>query len=73
MTVDERDLGYLWDMKEAVRDCLDFVKDATFEDFIADKMMQAAVERRLEILGEAASRIFARLSVGSSGDLLKEI
>lgn len=31
MPPDERDVGYLWDMREAVRDCIDFVKDATFE------------------------------------------
>ena len=57
MQADERDVGYLWDMREAARDCIDFVKEATYEQFSADKMMHSAVERRLEILGEAASRI----------------
>jgi uncharacterized protein with HEPN domain len=57
MEADERDAGYLWDMREAVRDCIDFVKQATYEEFVADKMMHSAVERRLEILGEAASRV----------------
>jgi uncharacterized protein with HEPN domain len=54
---DERDAGYLWDMREAARDCIDFVKDASYEQFSENKMMHSAVERRLEILGEAASRV----------------
>jgi hypothetical protein len=29
MQADERDAGYLWDMREAARDCIDFVKEAT--------------------------------------------
>ena len=57
MQADERDAGYLWDMRGAVRDCIDFVNDAAYEQFRADKMMRSAVERRLEILGEAASRV----------------
>ena len=57
MPPEERDAGYLWDMREAARDCLEFVKDATFTEFSENKMMHSAVERRLEILGEAASRI----------------
>ncbi len=54
---EERDAGYLWDMREAAHDCLDFVKDATYVQFCQNKMMHSAVERRLEILGEAASRV----------------
>jgi uncharacterized protein with HEPN domain len=57
MQPEERDAGYLWDMREAVRDCIDFVKDATYAQFSANKMMHSAIERRLEILGEAASRV----------------
>jgi uncharacterized protein with HEPN domain len=57
MQADQREAGYVWDMREALRDCVDFVKDATYEQFTLDKMMHSAVERRLEILGEAASRI----------------
>jgi uncharacterized protein with HEPN domain len=57
MLPDKRDAGYLWDMREAARECIAFVKNATFDEFCANKMMHSAVERRLEILGEAASRI----------------
>jgi uncharacterized protein with HEPN domain len=57
MLADKRDAAHLWDMREAARDCLEFVKNATYEQFCADRMMHSAVERRLEILGEAAGRV----------------
>ena len=73
MQADERDTGYLWDMREAVRDCSDFVKDASYEIFSADKMMYSAVERRLEILGEAASRVSEAFQTEHSEIPWKEI
>lgn len=73
MPPEERDVGYLWDMREAVRDCLDFVMGATYEQFGADKMMHAAVERRLEILGEAASRVSERFQTDHPEIPWKEI
>lgn len=57
MPADERDAGYLWDMREAARDCIGFVEGTTYEDFSTNKMMRSAVERRLEVLGEAARRV----------------
>ena len=74
MQADERDAGYLWDMREAVRDCSDFVKDASYEIFSADKMMYSAVERRLEILGERRAeflRLFKRSTQRFPGKRLK--
>ncbi|HEV7473980.1 MAG TPA: HepT-like ribonuclease domain-containing protein [Pyrinomonadaceae bacterium] len=73
MLLDERDLGYLWDMREAVRDCIDFVEGASYEQFSADKMMHSAVERRLEILGEAASRVSEALQTDHPEIPWKEI
>jgi len=57
MLPEKRDAAYLWDMREAARDCIEFVANATYEKFCSDKMMHSAVERRLEILGEAAGRV----------------
>ena len=57
MPADKLDPAYLWDMREAARDCIEFVANATYEQFCADRMMHSAVERRLEILGEAAGRV----------------
>ena len=55
MEPEERDAA--WDMLSAGRDCLEFVADATYEQFCANRMMHSAIERRLEILGEAAGRV----------------
>ena len=57
MLPDKRDAAFLWDMREAARDCIEFVTAATYDEFCADRMMYSAVERRLEILGEAAGRV----------------
>ena len=57
MPPETRDAAYLWDMLEAARSVRDFVKDTTAEEFLEDRMIQAAVEREVEIIGEAARRI----------------
>jgi uncharacterized protein with HEPN domain len=61
MQPDERDPAYLWDMLEASRAVVDFTKGVTLEEFTAagqDKeIVRLAVERKLEILGEATRRV----------------
>jgi uncharacterized protein with HEPN domain len=57
MPADKLDAAHLWDMRDAARDCIEFVANATYEQFCADRMMHSAVERKLEILGEAAGRV----------------
>jgi uncharacterized protein with HEPN domain len=59
MAPQERNLAYLWDMREAARLISNFLRGATYANFVSDKMMQSAVERQLEIMGEAARRITA--------------
>jgi uncharacterized protein with HEPN domain len=49
-----RNFAYLWDMREAARSIANFLQGATYAHFMSDKMMQSAVERQLEIIGEAA-------------------
>jgi len=41
MQAERRDAGYLWDMREALRDCLKFVESATYNDFCGNLMMHA--------------------------------
>jgi uncharacterized protein with HEPN domain len=36
MRADERDNAYLWDMREAARDCEDFIENATYDEFCAN-------------------------------------
>ena len=61
MRPEERDPAYLWDMLEAVRAVADFTHGLTLSEFLAagrDKeITRLAVERKLEILGEAARRV----------------
>jgi len=73
MSASERDVAHLWDMREAARDCLEFVRNATYDQFCADKMMHSAVERRLEILGEAAGRVSEEFQLSHSDIPWKEI
>jgi uncharacterized protein with HEPN domain len=57
MQPDTRDVSYLWDMLQATREALDFTRGVTLEAFLQDRQVQLAVERAVEIVGEAASRI----------------
>lgn len=57
MRPDERDPAYLWDMKEAARGVAENVKGLTFEQYEKDDNLRLAIERRIEIIGEAAGRV----------------
>jgi uncharacterized protein with HEPN domain len=48
---------FLSDMAEAVEKIENWVRDISYEKFVADRMLQDAVVRNLEILGEAAKNI----------------
>ena len=47
----------LVDALSAIGAAKDFVDGCTFADYAEDKMRRSAVERQLEILGEACSRL----------------
>jgi len=61
MRPEERDPACLWDIIEAARAIVDFTRDLTPEEFLAPgrsgEITRLAVERELEILGEAAHRV----------------
>lgn len=57
MQHEERDAAYLWDMLDAAKDVLEFTKDVKFIEYERDRKLQLAVERAIEIIGEAARRI----------------
>ena len=57
MRPEERDAAYLWDMLEAAREALSFTREATRESYLENPLLQRAVERTIEIIGEAANRI----------------
>lgn len=57
MPPDPRDAAYLWDMLDAARSIGEFITGKRLDDFLADTMLQAAVERKIEIIGEAARKV----------------
>lgn len=57
MTPIDRDIACLWDMREAAQLILEFTRGESLSSFSSDKKLQSAVERQLEIIGEAARRV----------------
>ena len=47
----------LWDARHAAEKIVRFTAGCTFDDYLADEMMSAAVERQFEIIGEAFSQL----------------
>ena len=57
MQENNRDVGSLWDMVSAIRRIQEFTTSLTDEAYLDSVLIQSAVERQLEILGEAARRL----------------
>lgn len=52
-----RDDAYLYDILESARVILGYVHGKDWESFSKDSLLQDAVVRRLEIIGEASGRV----------------
>jgi uncharacterized protein with HEPN domain len=57
MLSEERDAANIWDMLDAAKTIVQFTNDVKFEYFIQDRKLQLAVERAVEIIGEAARHV----------------
>ena len=57
MRPDTEDMARLWDMLDAAKTVVEFTRGLSLEDFIKDRRTRNAVERNLEIVGEAARRV----------------
>lgn len=57
MVPTEDDLAYLWDMLQAGRDAADIMAGKSREEWSDDKIVRLAVERSVEIVGEAARHV----------------
>ncbi|MFB3880023.1 MAG: DUF86 domain-containing protein [Armatimonadota bacterium] len=57
MQPEERDAGFLLDMLEQARGIDRAVAGRTLEGYLQDEDLRLIVERRLEIIGEAARRV----------------
>ncbi len=57
MQADNRNQAALWDMIEAIKQIMEFTASLSCAEYRVNRMVQRAVEREFEILGEAARRI----------------
>ncbi len=53
----DRDAASLWDMLQAAAAVVEFTRDVSLERFRRSRLIRHAVERELEIIGEAARRV----------------
>lgn len=61
MSPRDKDLGYVWDMCDAASQVLEFPKGKSFEEYSGNKMLRLAVERLLEIIGQAGKEVSPEL------------
>ena len=57
MQPDQRDAAYLWDMLDAARTMEELNCGLDFAQYANDRRTQLAIERSLEIIGEAAGKV----------------
>jgi uncharacterized protein with HEPN domain len=57
MPLKEEDLSYLIDIIDCIMDINEFTNSIFYNDFEKDKMRKLAVERQLEVIGQAANKI----------------
>jgi len=57
MPLSEEDLSYFIDIIDCVMDINEFIKPIEYYQFERDKMRKLAVERQLEVIGQAANKI----------------
>ena len=57
MPLVERDLSYLVDIFDCVEDVIAYTANISIHDFEQDKMRRLAVERQLEVIGQAANGV----------------
>lgn len=55
MPLETRDAAYLWDIIETAKAVNEFTAGVKPHDYLADRKLQMAVERAVEIIGEAKS------------------
>jgi len=57
MQLSERDKSYIYDMLKYSNEIIDIIKDENHASFIQNRVKRLAVERLIEIVGEAAHHI----------------
>lgn len=57
MPRDRADVSYPWEMLEYTRALQCFVLGKRYHDYLSDRQLRLAVERRIEVVGEAARNV----------------
>jgi uncharacterized protein with HEPN domain len=57
MPVSKRDLSYIWDMRTAAQEILEFMQGVSLAEFERNNQLRYAVERQLMVIGEAARHV----------------
>ena len=57
MQPSNREAAYLWDMLQAAQRIQEFTAGLSYEGYLDSILIQSAVERQLEIVGEASRRM----------------
>ncbi len=57
MSMRPESYAHVWDALQAVRALRQFTQGASEEDYLSNLMLSSAVERQIEILGEALNRV----------------
>ena len=57
MSPEDRNLGYVWDIYDACSEAIEFMNKVDYASYERNKMLRSAIERKLEIIGEAAKNI----------------
>jgi uncharacterized protein with HEPN domain len=52
-----RDFSHLKDILDSAKNAVSYLSDTSFDKFTNDEILQDAVIRRIEIVGEASSRV----------------
>jgi len=66
MSKTRRDKHYLADITEAIGRIISYTKDLTYEEFVNRTMVQDAVLRNLQVIGEATKKVSPSLCNANS-------
>jgi uncharacterized protein with HEPN domain len=68
MKPEDRNMALLWDMRGFAHEAHELVSQVSFEQLDGERMRKLALERVLELLGEAARQVSAEFQ-GREGDI----
>jgi len=57
MPLSVEDKSFLWELKDAAADIVDFTRGKNYESFSREKLTRFAVERQLLVVGEVVKRL----------------